>query len=144
MKKLLHYLILVFIIAACSVKDYKDPKLSVEERVESVLSQMTLDEKLAILQHATDTAEMHGLSSVSYTHLGEPIWDASILTEKVGADFMESIKYAGAENVIDMTPIGTGIDDFFIAAPSYPGRIYQMCIRDRICSMARCTMPAGK
>ena len=62
MKKLLHYLILVFIIAACSVKDYKDPKLSVEERVESVLSQMTLDEKLAILQHATDTAEMHGLS----------------------------------------------------------------------------------
>ena len=56
---------------------------------------------------------------------GEPIWDASILTEKVGADFMESIKYAGAENVIDMTPIGTGIDDFFIAAPSYPGRIYR-------------------
>ncbi len=56
---------------------------------------------------------------------GESIWDGSILTEKVGSDFMESIKLVGADNVIDMTPVGSGIDDFFLAAPPYPGRLYR-------------------
>jgi hypothetical protein len=55
----------------------------------------------------------------------EPLWDASILTEEVGEDFKESIAAVSAENVIDMMPVGSGNDDFYFAAPPYPGRIYR-------------------
>ncbi len=58
--------IFVFLAAAlfvgCKTKDFKDPSLPVEERIEAVISQMTLDEKLAILQGESDTTKMKGLS----------------------------------------------------------------------------------
>jgi len=56
---------------------------------------------------------------------GDELFDASILTEEVGNDFKESIITVGAENVIDMIPVGSGNDDFYFAAPPYPGRIYR-------------------
>jgi len=67
---------------------------------------------------------------------GEELWDASILTEEVGEDFKECIREVGAEYVIDMMPVGSGNDDFYFAAPPYPGRIYR---RFKILDSLKCT-----
>lgn len=63
MKKinLIKFLIVILFLAACSkpeVKDYKDASLPVEERVEALLSQMTIEEKVAQTISITDHASM--------------------------------------------------------------------------------------
>ena len=55
---------------------------------------------------------------------GEPLFDSSIVSGKPGPLFLEWVNKAGPERVIDMVPIGTGIDDFFLPSPPYPGRLY--------------------
>ena len=46
MKKILLLVGVVVLAASCSKVDYKDPTQPIEKRVESLLSQMTLEEKL--------------------------------------------------------------------------------------------------
>jgi len=63
MKKVFYRLIVVIVFWSCARKDdYLNPRLPVDRRVESVISLMTLDEKLAILQIESDTSEMKGMS----------------------------------------------------------------------------------
>jgi len=56
------FTLLTFLISCSSNEDYKNTSLSVEKRVESIIRQMTLDEKLAILQSESDTLKMNGMS----------------------------------------------------------------------------------
>ncbi len=56
---------------------------------------------------------------------GEPLFDSSIVSGKPGPLFLEWVRRAGPERIIDMVPVGTGIDDFFLPAPPYPGRLYR-------------------
>jgi hypothetical protein len=56
---------------------------------------------------------------------GEPLFDSSIVADKPGKPFLDWIKVVGPERIVDMVPMGTGIDDFFLANPPYPGRLYR-------------------
>ena len=56
------FLLLILLVGCSSKNDYKNTSLPVEERIESIISQMTLDEKLAMLQQESDTTKMNGLS----------------------------------------------------------------------------------
>lgn len=48
---------------------------------------------------------------------GDPIFDASIVTEQAGTDFLDWLKRFGPERIIDMTPTGSGVDDLFLNYP---------------------------
>jgi len=50
----------------------------------------------------------------------EPLFDSSIVSEKPGDGFARWCGKVGASRIIDMVPVGTGIDDFFLANPPYP------------------------
>jgi beta-glucosidase len=55
--------VLLMLLARCASKDdYKNTSLPIERRIESIISQMTLDEKLAMLQIESDTVRMNGFS----------------------------------------------------------------------------------
>jgi hypothetical protein len=69
--------------------------------------------------------EACSLQPIEIEREGEPLFDSSIVSEKPGPLFFEWAKRVGPERIIDMVPVGTGIDDFFLAAPPYPGRIYR-------------------
>jgi hypothetical protein len=56
---------------------------------------------------------------------GEPLFDASDLTEEEGADFKEAVHAVGAQRVIEMPALGSGIDDFFFGSPPIPGRLHR-------------------
>jgi hypothetical protein len=56
---------------------------------------------------------------------GEELFDASMVSGKPGPDILYWIKKVGAENIIDMAPVGTGVDDWYLAAPPFPGRVYR-------------------
>ena len=58
-------------------------------------------------------------------NLGDPIFDDSIVSEKVGADFAAWCKLVGPQRIIDMAPTGSGVDDMFFNYPPYPGRLYR-------------------
>ena len=53
----------------------------------------------------------------------EPIFDSSIVSDAPGTHFLNWSERVGAERIIDMVPVGTGIDDHFLANPPYPGRL---------------------
>ena len=55
-------ILLTFLISCSSKEEYKNTSIPVEKRVESIIRQMTLDEKLAILQMESDTLKMNGMS----------------------------------------------------------------------------------
>lgn len=55
----------------------------------------------------------------------EPIFDSSMVADKPGAPFIEWVKRVGPARIVDMVAVGTGIDDFFLANPPYPGRLYR-------------------
>lgn len=61
---------------------------------------------------------------------GEALFDSSIVAECAGEQFLRWRRRVGAERLIDMLPVGTGIDDFFLANPPYPARVYR-----RLCSL---------
>jgi len=54
---------------------------------------------------------------------GEPIFDSSIVAEAAGGEYQRWLKRVGPTRIADMVAVGTGIDDFFLAAPPYPGRV---------------------
>jgi len=56
---------------------------------------------------------------------GEELFDSSIVAEKTGRQFDQWKQRVGEARLIDMVPVGTGIDAFFIANPPYPGRLYR-------------------
>ncbi len=56
---------------------------------------------------------------------GDPLFDSSIVAEKPGPLFSKWLSRVGPERLIDMVPLGTGIDDFFLANPPYPGRLFR-------------------
>lgn len=56
---------------------------------------------------------------------GTPIFDSSIVSEKPGVGFERWLKKVGAARIIDMVPLGTGIDDFFLANPPHPARVFR-------------------
>lgn len=56
---------------------------------------------------------------------GEPLADSSIESEKPGKDILYWIDHVGAAKIIDMVPLGTGVDDWYLAAPPFPGRVYR-------------------
>lgn len=58
-------------------------------------------------------------------HRGDSIFDASMISEKAGKYFLDYINRFGADRIVDMVPVGTSIDDFFLAAPPDPGRLYR-------------------
>jgi hypothetical protein len=58
-------------------------------------------------------------------HSGDSIFDASMMSEKAGKYFLDYVKRFGPDRLVDMTPVGTSIDDFFLAAPPDPGRLYR-------------------
>lgn len=55
----------------------------------------------------------------------EPLFDSSLVADQPGPAFLRWVKLIGSERIIDMVPVGTGIDDFFLANPPYPGRLYR-------------------
>jgi hypothetical protein len=56
---------------------------------------------------------------------GGLLYDASIVSDKPGTEILYWINKVGAENIIDMTPVGTGVDNWYLAAPPFPGRVYR-------------------
>jgi hypothetical protein len=69
--------------------------------------------------------EMGSAQKIEQDIPGEPIFDDSIVSGQAGPPFLDWIKRVGADRIIDMVPTGTGIDDFFLANPPYPGRLYR-------------------
>jgi len=56
---------------------------------------------------------------------GDALFDDSIVSERPGPDFQLWPKRVGPSRIVDMVPIGSGIDDMFFNYPPYPGRIYR-------------------
>src|SRR5882724_2894161 len=56
---------------------------------------------------------------------GDALFDDSIVSERPGPDFQLWLKHVGPSRIVDMVPIGSGIDDMFFNYPPYPGRIYR-------------------
>ena len=57
---------------------------------------------------------------------GEPLFDASlVLPDTMGPVFADWLKQVGPEHVIDMVPVGTGMDCLFLAAPPNPVGVYR-------------------
>jgi hypothetical protein len=61
---------------------------------------------------------------------GEPLFDASDLTDEEGGIYKESAKSVGADRVVEMPALGSGIDDFF-GSPPIPGRIHRRMLLHR-------------
>ena len=57
---------------------------------------------------------------------GEPLFDASlVLPDTMGPEFADWLKRVGPERVVDMVPVGTGLDCLFLAAPPNPVGVYR-------------------
>lgn len=56
---------------------------------------------------------------------GEPLFDASTLTGDEGPHYQEGVSAVGAQNMIEMPAMGSGIDDFFFGSPPFPGRLHR-------------------
>ena len=57
---------------------------------------------------------------------GEPLFDASlVLPDTMGPEFADWLKRVGPEHVLDMVPVGTGLDCLFLAAPPNPVGVYR-------------------
>ncbi len=56
---------------------------------------------------------------------GEPLFDSSIISGVPGPGFLDWVRRVGPERIIDMVSVGTGIDDFFLPSPPYPGRLHR-------------------
>jgi len=69
--------------------------------------------------------EMNSRQDIEKNIPGDRLWDCSIITDQPGPDFLEWVKRVGADHIINMTPTGTNIDDFFLANPPFPGRLYR-------------------
>jgi len=62
---------------------------------------------------------------------GEPLFDASNLTGEEGGDYKESVNAVGADRVVEMPALGSGIDDFFFGSPPIPGRLHRRMLLHR-------------
>jgi len=69
--------------------------------------------------------EQGAVQSLEENEPGEPLFDSSIVADKPGQPFIDWVKRVGPARIVDMVPVGTGIDDFFLATPPYPGRLYR-------------------
>lgn len=69
--------------------------------------------------------EMSARQTLPIDGAGDPFFDNSIVSEQTGPDFLEWLKYVGPARIIDMVPVGSGVDDMFFNYPPYPGRIYR-------------------
>jgi hypothetical protein len=57
---------------------------------------------------------------------GEPLFDASlVLPDTMGPEFADWLKRVGPDRVLDMVPVGTGMDCLFLAAPPNPVSVYR-------------------
>jgi hypothetical protein len=57
---------------------------------------------------------------------GDPLFDASlVLPETMGPEFADWLRRVGPERVLDMVPVGTGMDCLFLAAPPNPVGVYR-------------------
>jgi hypothetical protein len=56
---------------------------------------------------------------------GEPLFDASNLTGEEGSDYKEDVDAVGAQRLVEMPAMGSGIDDFFFGSPPFPGRLHR-------------------
>lgn len=56
---------------------------------------------------------------------GGPLQDCHIVSEKEGPEIHKWIDKVGASRILDMTPTATSSDNWFLAAPPHPGRLYR-------------------
>jgi hypothetical protein len=54
-----------------------------------------------------------------------PLQDCHIVSEKEGPEIHKWIHKVGASRILDMTPTATSSDNWFLAAPPHPGRLYR-------------------
>jgi hypothetical protein len=69
--------------------------------------------------------EQNSRQTLRHEGAGDLLFDDSILSEKAGTDFQQWLKRVHPSRIIDMVPIGSGVDDMFFNYPPYPGRIYR-------------------
>jgi len=56
---------------------------------------------------------------------GDKLFDCHIVTEEEGPEIHKWIDKVGAQRIIDMTPTATSTDNWFLAAPPHPGRLFR-------------------
>lgn len=56
---------------------------------------------------------------------GGPLQDCHIVSELEGPEIHKWIDKVGASRILDMTPTATSSDNWFLAAPPHPGRLYR-------------------
>lgn len=86
---------------------------------QEILSQLT-DNYLVVTK-----MEQGAIQKLESDEPGEPLFDSSIVADKPGPLFLDWVKRVGSDRIVDMVPVGTGIDDFFLANPPYPGRLHR-------------------
>lgn len=69
--------------------------------------------------------EMKSEQTLDSSIPGESLFDASSVSDEEGDNFKEAIRSLGANRVIKMPALGSGIDDFFFGSPPMPGRLYR-------------------
>ena len=69
--------------------------------------------------------EQGAIQALEENEPGEPLFDSSIVADKPGPSFHDWVNRVGPARIVDMVPVGTGIDDFFLANPPFPGRLHR-------------------
>jgi len=81
--------------------------------------------------------EQNSLQPLPPPTQADPLFDDSIVSERMGPDFQEWLHRIGPERVIDMVPTGSGVDDMFFNFPPYPGRLFRRFRMLRTANVAR-------
>lgn len=67
MKKIfVSIIVIVFTVCAMAQQDFRNPNLSIDERVQLLLNQLTLDEKLGMMEHRNPAIERLGIPAYSW------------------------------------------------------------------------------
>ena len=67
MKKFLYLIFLFYIVnQGVAQQDFRNPKLPIDERVQLLLNQLTLEEKLGMMEHHNPAIERLGIPAYSW------------------------------------------------------------------------------
>lgn len=61
----------------------------------------------------------------------EPLFDCSLVAGQAGPEFLSWVGRVGAGRIVDMVPVGPGMDDFFINGAPNPARLFRRLARLR-------------
>lgn len=81
--------------------------------------------------------EKNSRQTLSSEDEGDPLFDDSIVSATPGPDFRQWVARVGPDRIIDMMPVGSGVDDMFLNFPPYPGRVYRRLRLLRSCGVNR-------